>query len=128
MVHGVTGPGQARPSALPNPVRRSAAGVLFRPPARGSAALAALLALAAGLVGCDMEVTNPGPVHDEFLNDKAAQPALVNGMGRAFAQGLNWIAYTGAAVAREIHPSGSDRISRTNQIEPPRPKETARIL
>lgn len=71
----------------------------------------ALLAGAAiGLVaasGCDTDVQNPGPVQDSFLDEKTAQGALLNGMGRALAQGLNWLGYTSAAVAREIHPAGS---------------------
>jgi len=68
-------------------------------------AVVALLAL--GAAGCDFEVTNPGPIQDQFLNDPLAQPAMVNGMGRALAQGLNWLGYTGSAVSREVHPAGS---------------------
>lgn len=60
-----------------------------------------------GATACDTSVTNPGPVQREFLNEKAAQTAMVNGMARGVAESLNWLAYTGAAVAREIHPSGS---------------------
>ena len=67
----------------------------------GGAAL--LLATAA----CDTTVTNPGPVQDEFLADRNAAAAMVNGAGRALSAGMNWISYTGAAVAREIHPAGS---------------------
>ena len=63
--------------------------------------------LLAGAVSCDTEVSNPGPVQDVFLNDRAAALAMVNGAGRGLAQGINWIGYTGAAVAREIHPAGS---------------------
>jgi hypothetical protein len=59
------------------------------------------------LAACDTNVTNPGPVQDEFLDREEAYPAVVNGMGRALAQAINWIGYTGASVAREIHPSGS---------------------
>ena len=65
-------------------------------------ALVASVALA-----CDTDVTNPGPIQDEFLNDPVAQEALVAGMERATGIALNWISYTGAAIAREIHPSGS---------------------
>ena len=68
---------------------------------RGAALL--LLATAA----CDTTVTNPGPVQDEFLTDRNAATAMVNGAGRALSSGLNWISYTGAAVSREIHPAGS---------------------
>jgi hypothetical protein len=73
------------------------------------ATCAAALLLAAG-AGCDTKVSNPGPVHDEFLvneNVYAGASALVNGAGRAVASGINWVGYTGAAVTREIHPAGS---------------------
>jgi len=66
----------------------------------------ALLLLTAP-VACDTNVSNPGPVADEFLNDRNAAAAMVSGAGRALSQGMNWIGYTGAAVAREIHPAGS---------------------
>jgi hypothetical protein len=65
-------------------------------------AIAALL-----LSACNLEVTNPGPVNATFLDDKAAFPALVNGAGRDLAEAMNWVAYTGAAVARELNPAGS---------------------
>jgi hypothetical protein len=66
----------------------------------------ALLLIAAPMA-CDTNVSNPGPVQDEFLNDRNAAAAMVSGAGRALSQGMNWIGYTGAAVAREIHPAGS---------------------
>jgi hypothetical protein len=66
----------------------------------------ALLLLAAS-VACDTKVTNPGRFADEGLADRNAGTALVNGAGRAVSSGINWISYTGAAVAREIHPAGS---------------------
>lgn len=65
--------------------------------------LGGVLAVAA----CDTDVTNPGPVQDQFLERAEAHEALVNGMGRAAAHALNWLSYTGAAVSREIHPAGS---------------------
>lgn len=74
---------------------------------RGVACAAGVAAAIVALGSCDFEVTNPGPVQDEFLNDPLAHPALVAGMGRAVAQGLNWIGYTGAAITREVHPAGS---------------------
>jgi hypothetical protein len=66
-------------------------------------AAAAVVALGA----CDTDVENPGPVPDSFLDRQTAQQSLVNGMGRAVAEGLNWLSYTTAAVTREIHPAGS---------------------
>lgn len=64
----------------------------------------AALALAAG---CDLKVTNPGPVQAAFLDTPAALTAIVNGAGRDLAEGLNWTAYTSAAVTKEVLPSGS---------------------
>jgi starch-binding outer membrane protein, SusD/RagB family len=68
------------------------------------------LLLLAAVAACDTNVSNPGPVRDEFLVGEsvyAGASALVNGAGRAVATGMNWVGYTGAAVAREIHPAGS---------------------
>ncbi len=66
-----------------------------------------LLGMFVGVAACDFDVTNPGPVQEQFLLEPAAQPALVAGMGRALAESMNWLGYTSAAVAREVHPSGS---------------------
>jgi hypothetical protein len=68
------------------------------------------LLLLATVAGCDTNVSNPGPVEDQFLvgeNIYAGASALVNGAGRAVASGMNWVGYTGAAVTREVHPAGS---------------------
>ncbi len=56
--------------------------------------------------GCDFDVTNPGPVQDDFLNDTDAFPAIVNGMGRTLADGMNFVAFHGAMVTRELFPTG----------------------
>jgi hypothetical protein len=66
--------------------------------------LALLAPLAAG---CELQVTNPGPVQADFLETPAALGSVVNGAGRDLAEALNWTTYTGAAVAREIFPAGS---------------------
>lgn len=68
---------------------------------------ALVMSALATLVACGTDVTNPGPVQDQFLDSEDAYPAVVNGMGRALAQAINWIGYTSASVTREIHPSGS---------------------
>src|SRR6185503_18541685 len=68
------------------------------------------LLLLAGAASCDTKVTNPGPVKDTDLLGEAGRlgmTAMVAGAGRAVGSGMNWIGYTGAAVAREIHPAGS---------------------
>ncbi|MGQ0647437.1 MAG: RagB/SusD family nutrient uptake outer membrane protein [Gemmatimonadaceae bacterium] len=59
------------------------------------------------LSACELDVINPGPIQAASLDDRNALAAVVNGAGRDLAEGLNWVAYTGAAVAREIHPAGS---------------------
>lgn len=56
---------------------------------------------------CDLKVTNPGPIQAVFLDDPAALTAIANGAGRDLAEALNWTAYTGAAVTKEVLPSGS---------------------
>jgi hypothetical protein len=65
------------------------------------------LALAAIVSACQLDVTNPGPIQAENLESAKALPGVVNGAGRDIAEALNWIAYTGGAVAREIFPAGS---------------------
>lgn len=67
-----------------------------------AAALAALLAPLAA--ACD--VTNPGPVADEFLNESNVHQALVNGAGRRLSQSISFIGYTGGLAAREIIAGG----------------------
>jgi len=67
-----------------------------------------LLAPLAGamLAACDLEVTNPGPVADQFLDPPEAHAALVVGMERALAGASNWFAWSGSAAALEIRSSG----------------------
>jgi hypothetical protein len=57
------------------------------------------------LAGCD--VTNPGPVQDEFLDLPAAHQAIVNGAGARFVQALGYIINHGSFAAREIFPTGN---------------------
>ncbi|HYW49250.1 MAG TPA: hypothetical protein VE861_01520, partial [Gemmatimonadaceae bacterium] len=56
---------------------------------------------------CDLKVTNPGPVQATFLDNAAALTAIANGAGRDLSEALNFTAYTGAAVTKEVLPSGS---------------------
>lgn len=65
------------------------------------------LGLLVAAASCDTEVINPGPTDSRLINDAASTEALVNGAGRSLADALNWIAYTSAAISREVHPSGS---------------------
>jgi hypothetical protein len=52
------------------------------------------------------EVTNPGPVQDQFLDLPEAHQALVNGAGATLAGALGNIAVIGAHATREVFPTG----------------------
>jgi starch-binding outer membrane protein, SusD/RagB family len=77
------------------------------PPARARASAAVLAVLALGMAACDTSVINPGPVTDSFLENRAAHQALANGAMVQLADALATVAYTTAAVTREIFPAGS---------------------
>src|SRR5436309_2406584 len=68
---------------------------------------AAAVGITGAAIGCDFKVTNPGPVPAEFLDNRATAAGIVNGAGRDLSDALNWIAYTGGAISREIFPAGS---------------------
>ncbi len=72
--------------------------------ALGLAALAALGALAAG---CDLTVTNPGPLQDAALDNAAAMPALVNGMSGDLSVALGNYIDRGALASGELMESGN---------------------
>jgi hypothetical protein len=57
-------------------------------------------------VGCDLEVTNAGPVDETGLDSPAAMAALVNGMTRTLARAESWLAFTGAGASRELMGNG----------------------
>ncbi len=60
----------------------------------------------ASLAGCDLTVSNPGPVADDALDDPAAHAALVNGMGRALSRALGYVSYTSGIASKEIVSAG----------------------
>src|SRR5262245_52994569 len=66
--------------------------------------VAAVLALT---TGCNFDVSNPGPLQDEALDDRGSHLALVTGAERAVAAGLAQFAHSGGASAREVQASGS---------------------
>lgn len=74
-------------------------------PGRGTPSLAAALA-ALALAGCDLSVTNPGPMQDGALDDPAAHAPLVAGMSQALSGALWRVAYVGAEVSREYVQAG----------------------
>jgi hypothetical protein len=64
------------------------------------------LAIPLSLAACNTDVTNPGPVPDNFLNDPAAHKAMVAGMGLQLSTALNILTNHTAALTYEITPSG----------------------
>lgn len=66
--------------------------------------VASALVLCALLTGCD--VTNPGPVQDEFLGDPQSQPGLIYGAQRSIATNYPNNVQDMGHVAREIFPGG----------------------
>ena len=71
---------------------------------RRIARVGVLAALAA--TGCDLEVTNPGPVQDEFLNDTQAFPSVLQGVRRASALAYTRLAYDSGLTSFEGTPGG----------------------
>lgn len=66
-----------------------------------------MLAAAAGIVAAGCEVTNPGPINDDFLDLKSSHQALVKGAERRLMDGLLRTAYSAVAMTtREVFPGG----------------------
>ena len=76
----------------------------------------ACLAAALGVTALACEVTNPGPVQDEFLALPASQQGLVNGAVRRMAELTSYGSYTNAILAREIFPGGQTGYMGHNPI------------
>lgn len=70
---------------------------------RAAGVVAGVLCVVAA-AGC--EVTNPGPVQDEFLSLPASQQGFVNGAKERLNQSVGWVSYSTALIAREIFPGG----------------------
>lgn len=60
--------------------------------------------LAMLLAGC--EITNPGPIQDEFLVEEQSHLAMVRGAGRSLVGPVGDFVQTGGVVAREVFPGG----------------------
>jgi hypothetical protein len=73
---------------------------------RRGIALAGAVLLCLAPASCNFDVTNPGPVQAENLNDPGAFPAIVNGIQRAMVEALNYTGLQAAAVTRELFPTG----------------------
>lgn len=59
------------------------------------------------LSACDFDVTNPGPIEDNFLDNPGAWESIVNGVELDLSHALDHVAYRQSAICREVHPSGS---------------------
>ena len=79
----------------------------FNRVARGVAQIVMPIATVAVMSACTLDATNPGLIPASALDAPGALSALVNGAGRDLSEALNWTAYTGGAVARELFPGGS---------------------
>ncbi len=73
---------------------------------RGPSRVALALAMALAFSGCDLDVVNPGPVQDGFLDESGAWPAVLQGVKRAHAYAFTRIALDNGVIAREIVPGG----------------------
>lgn len=58
------------------------------------------------LAGCELSVSNPGPIADETLNNVTALPALVNGMGGDLSFALGRYINRGALATGELSEAG----------------------
>ena len=65
-----------------------------------------MIAVVVLLAGCDLTVTNPGPVQDEFLNDEGAYPAVLQGVRRGHAMAYTRLALDAAMMSFEGVPGG----------------------
>lgn len=87
----------------------------------------AILVGAGVLTGCDLSVTNPGPINDDALNEEGAHAAIVAGAGRALATALNETIRTSAALAREGTARsgnyGADPVVQQGGVDPNRNTE-----
>ena len=74
---------------------------------RGTMRLMAMTALVGSvtLSGCDLEVVNPGPIADEFLDDQGSWPAILTGSRANLTRAMNIHITDGALRARELHIS-----------------------
>jgi len=68
--------------------------------------LAIALAAAVIVSGCDLKVTNPGPIDDDQLNNVTAIPALVNGMSGDLSFALGNYIDRGALASGELSEAG----------------------
>lgn len=72
--------------------------------------------VAAGTAACDFEVTNPGPIQDEAINNESSHQALVNATIRSFGDGLGFV-YIGDGIVHGHLASGHTGTAGTEELE-----------
>ena len=72
---------------------------------RGRHGIVVVVALAATMLG-GCEVTNPGPVQDDFLSDPTTHEGLVRGAERNLLRSTMRLFFVTATVSREVFPGG----------------------
>ena len=72
------------------------------------------LLLLLGMAGCDFEVTNPGPVGDELLNEPDVFQAVVNGVKREMNGIYSFMGINQAVRTRELHVAELDNWRRVS--------------
>ena len=77
---------------------------------------ALVLAGAFTFVGCDFEVSNPGPVQDPNVNLPGAHASLVNGAVRSVQNAIGNL-YVGENIVHSITPSGHTGVGGTSVEE-----------
>ena len=85
----------------------------MNPTTRGIFASAAILS-ALATAGC--EVTNPGPVNDEYLALPESQAGFVNGAQERLVEAATYLAYGSAYVSRELFPGGTPEGSQLSVL------------
>lgn len=68
--------------------------------------VACIVAVAVTVSACELDVTNPGPMQDEFLNNEGAHDAVVEGMSARLSQALWRVSFIGAGAAKEFTQGG----------------------
>ena len=72
--------------------------------------------MAVATAACDFEVTNPGPIQDEAINNESSHQALVNATIRSFGDGLGFL-YIGDGIVHGHLPSGHTGTAGTEELE-----------
>ena len=65
-----------------------------------------ILAVVWGLAACDFDITNPGPIQEDALNDPGARNSVVQGANFALSEALWQVSYHGEESTNQVTRSG----------------------